>query len=320
VKYLITGGAGFIGSYLAESLIKDGHNVTIIDNLSTGSLKNLNNILNSPLLDFVEGDILELPELGYLISKSDMVFHLAAAVGVELVVKDPVLTIRTNVHGTEKILMAATRKNTPVLITSTSEVYGKSTKQIFSENDDLLIGQPKNSRWSYASSKLLDEFFAMAFFRASKLPVIIVRLFNTVGPRQTGQYGMVVPRFVSKALKGEDIEIYGTGTQTRCFCHVYDTVRALKALPAHKSAYGEVFNIGSTKEISINDLAKLVKKQTKSKSKLVKIPYDKAYETDFEDMMRRVPDISKINSYIGWKPELSLEKIIDDVIESIKND
>jgi len=319
MKYLITGGAGFIGGHLAESLIRDGHNVTIIDNLSTGSLKNIAKIANSHLLDFVEGDILDLPELGYLVSRSDMVFHLAAAVGVELVVKNPVHTIRTNVHGTERILMAAARKNTPVLITSTSEVYGKSTKQIFSEDDDLLIGQPKNSRWSYASSKLLDEFFAMAFFRASKLPVIIVRLFNTVGPRQTGQYGMVLPRFVSRALENKDIEIYGTGTQTRCFCHVHDTVRALKMLSEHKSAYGEVFNIGSTKEISINALAELVKERTKSKSKLLKIPYDEAYEAGFEDMMRRVPNISKINSYIGWQPELSLEKMIDDVIESIKN-
>lgn len=317
MKYLISGGAGFIGGHLAESLINDGHHVTIIDNLSTGSLKNIAKIAKSPLLDFVEGDILDLPELGYLVSKSDMVFHLAAAVGVELVVKDPVHTIRTNVHGTERMLLAASRKNTPILITSTSEVYGKSSKEIFSETDDLLIGQPKNSRWSYASSKLLDEFFGLAFFRAKKLPVIIVRLFNTVGPRQTGQYGMVIPRFVSRALKNENIEIYGSGEQTRCFCHVLDTVRALRALSETKSAYGEIFNIGSTNEISINELASLVKKQTRSSSKIIKIPYEKAYEPGFEDMMRRVPNISKIKSLVAWEPRNNLEKIIDDVVESL---
>ncbi len=318
MRYLITGGAGFIGGHLAESLARDGHHVTVVDNLSTGSVKNLASLKNSPSLDFVEGDILDLPELEYLISRSDMVFHLAAAVGVELVVKDPVLTIETNVHGTERVLRAALRKKTPCLVTSTSEVYGKSMHESFSERDDLLIGQPKNSRWSYACSKLLDEFLAQAYHRSKKLPVAVVRLFNTVGPRQTGQYGMVVPRFISRALSGKDIEIYGDGSQTRCFCHVHDTVRALRGLSGKKSAFGDVFNIGSTDEISICELAARIKKRLKSRSRIVKIPYDKAYEAGFEDMMRRVPDTSKIESLIGWRPALPLDKIIDDVVESLK--
>ncbi len=318
MRYLITGGAGFIGGHLAESLVRDGHHVTVVDNLSTGSAKNLAALKDSPSLDFVEGNILDLPELEYLISRSDMVFHLAAAVGVELVVKDPVLTIETNVHGTERVLRAALRKKTPCLITSTSEVYGKSTHESFSERDDLLIGQPKNSRWSYACSKLLDEFLAQAYQRSKKLPVAVVRLFNTVGPRQTGQYGMVVPRFVSRALSGKDIEIYGDGSQTRCFCHVHDTVRALRGLSAKDSAFGDVFNIGSTDEISICELAARIKKRLKSRSRIVKIPYEKAYEAGFEDMMRRVPDTSKVESLIGWRPALPLDKIIDDVVESLR--
>jgi UDP-glucose 4-epimerase len=266
----------------------------------------------------VEGDILNLPELEYLVSKSDVVFHLAAAVGVELVVKDPVATIETNVHGTERVLRAARRKNTRTLIASTSEVYGKSTKQCFSEEDDLLIGQPKNSRWSYASSKLIDEFLAMACYRSTKLPVIVVRLFNTVGPRQTGQYGMVVPRFIANALAGKDIEIYGSGTQSRCFCHVFDTIRALRALSENTAAIGEVFNIGSTDEISINDLADKIKKRLKSQSNIVHIPYEKAYELGFEDMMRRVPSIQKVNALTEWTHEFTLDKIIDDVVKSLQ--
>jgi UDP-glucose 4-epimerase len=317
MKYLITGGAGFIGGHLAESLIKDGHSVTVIDNLSTGSEKNLSAVADSPNFDFVKGDILNLPELEYLISKSDMVFHLAAAVGVELVVHNPVFTIETNVHGTERVLSGAKRKKTKVLIASTSEVYGKSQKELFSEDDDLLIGPPKHSRWSYASSKLLDEFLGIAYYRSMNMPVIIVRLFNTVGPRQTGQYGMVLPRFVSNALTDKNIEVYGDGAQTRCFCHVADTVRALKYLSANAKAFGEVFNIGGKDEISINALAEKVKDILRSSSKIVHIPYEEAYEKGFEDMRRRVPDTGKINALTGWRTELNLDKTIADVAESL---
>ncbi|HBC85559.1 MAG TPA: nucleoside-diphosphate sugar epimerase [Lentisphaeria bacterium] len=315
MKYLITGGAGFIGSHLAESLLKDGHSVTVIDDYSTGSPENLAAVRTNPRLDVVEGDILNLPELEYLITKSDMVFHLAAAVGVELVVHDPVRTIVTNVHGTERVLRGAERSHTKVLIASTSEVYGKSEKEKFNEDDDLLIGPSTNCRWSYACSKLLDEFFGMAYFRAKKMPIIIVRLFNTVGPRQTGRYGMVLPRFVSKALKNESLQVYGDGEQSRCFCHVNDTVRGICGLAGSSKAVGKVFNIGNTEEISINALAERVVKRLKSKSRIVHIPYEKAYESGFEDMMRRLPDISKIDRTTGWKPAYNLNQIIDSVAE-----
>jgi UDP-glucose 4-epimerase len=275
-------------------------------------------VADSPNFDFVKGDILALPELEYLISKSDMVFHLAAAVGVELVIHDPVLTIETNVHGTERVLSGAKRKKTKVLIASTSEVYGKSQKELFSEDDDLLIGPPKHSRWSYASSKLLDEFLGIAYYRSMNMPVIIVRLFNTVGPRQTGQYGMVLPRFVSNALTDKNIQVYGDGAQTRCFCHVMDTVRALKYLSTNAKAFGEIFNVGGRDEISINALAEKVKDILRSSSKIVHIPYEKAYEKGFEDMRRRVPDTGKINALTGWRTELNLDKTIADVAESLR--
>jgi len=311
MKYLVTGGAGFIGSHLTESLIAEGHHVTVIDDYSTGSPENLATIKDSPSLDIVEGDILNLPELEYLISRSDMVFHLAAAVGVELVVHDPVKTISINVHGTEAVLKGAERKGTKVLLASTSEVYGKSEKKEFSETDDLLIGPPMRSRWSYASSKLLDEFLGMAYYKAQKLPVIIVRLFNTVGPRQTGRYGMVLPRFVSKALAGEPIEVYGDGEQTRCFCHVADTVRALKLLPGADSAVGRVFNIGSTEQVSINGLARRVIERLGSKSQMKHIPYEQAYEPGFEDMLHRFPNIAQMKKMTGWSPVHTLDQIID---------
>ncbi len=319
MKYLVTGGAGFIGSHLVETLLSDGHQVVVIDDLSTGSIDNLAKFADNPNLDFVEGDILNLPELEYLITRSDMVYHLAAAVGVELVVNDPVRTIVTNVHGTERVLKGAVRNNTKTLIASTSEVYGKSEKNAFSEGDDLLIGPSTHSRWSYACSKLLDEFYAMAHFRATKLPVLISRFFNTVGPRQTGRYGMVLPRFVSKALKNEILQVYGDGEQSRCFCHVYDTVRALRALATCNDAVGKVFNIGTTRQCSINELAKMVIARVGSSSKIEHISYEKAYEAGFEDMRRRLPDTSVIKSLIGWEPENSLEKIIDDVATFYKN-
>ncbi|HCE46560.1 MAG TPA: nucleoside-diphosphate sugar epimerase [Lentisphaeria bacterium] len=318
MKYLVTGGAGFIGSHLVESLLKDGHSVTVVDDFSTGSRENLAAVIKNPRLDLVEGDILNLPELEYLITKSDMVFHLAAAVGVELVVHDPVRTIVTNVHGTERVLRGAERSKTKVLIASTSEVYGKSEKVKFNEDDDLLIGPSTNCRWSYACSKLLDEFFGMAYYRAEKMPVVIVRFFNTVGPRQTGRYGMVLPRFVSKALKNEALQVYGDGEQSRCFCHVYDAVRALRLIADCDGAVGKIFNIGNTEEVSMNALAAMVIKRLKSKAKVKHIAYEKAYESGFEDMRRRLPDISKINKATGWKPEHNLSQIIDSVAAYFK--
>lgn len=315
MKYLVTGGAGFIGGHLVESLLADGHEVIVVDDLSTGSLDNLKNVADNPKLDVVEGNILDLPELEYLITRSDMVFHLAAAVGVELVVHDPVRTINTNVHGTEKVLKGAVRQNTKLFIASTSEVYGKSEKESFSETDDLLIGPSTHCRWSYACSKLLDEFYAMAYYRSSQLPVIVTRFFNTVGPRQTGRYGMVLPRFVSKAINNENLQVYGDGEQSRCFCHVLDTVRALRLLAEKDEAIGQVFNIGTRRESSINALAELIIQRLNSSSKTELIPYEKAYEAGFEDMRRRLPDTSKITELTGWEPEHSLEDIIDDVAD-----
>jgi UDP-glucose 4-epimerase len=319
MKFLVTGGAGFIGSHLVESLLKDGHSVTVIDDFSTGSPENLAFAKKKSKLDVVEGDLLKLPELEYLISRSDMVYHLAAAVGVELVVHDPVRTIMTNVHGTERVLKGAERCRTKVLIASTSEVYGKSDKAKFHEGDDLLIGPSTNCRWAYACSKLLDEFFGMAYYRAEKMPILVVRLFNTVGPRQTGRYGMVLPRFVSKALAGEPLLVYGSGTQTRCFCHVSDTVRALRALVGCDEAVGKVFNVGSTEEISMNDLAATVIRRLKSKSAIEHISYEKAYESGFEDMMRRLPDTTAIRNAIGWKPDYNLNQIIDSVADYFRH-
>lgn len=315
MKYLITGGAGFIGGHLVESLLADGHEVIVIDDFSTGSPDNLKNVADNPKLDVVEGNILDLPELEYLITRSDMVFHLAAAVGVELVVHDPVRTITTNVHGTEKVLKGAVRQNTKLLIASTSEVYGKSDKDSFSEKDDLLIGPSTHCRWSYACSKLLDEFFAMAYHRSVNLPIIIARFFNTVGPRQTGRYGMVLPRFVNNALQNKDLQVYGDGEQSRCFCHVLDTVKALRLLADKKEAVGQVFNIGTRRQTSINALAEMVIERVGSQSGIERIPYEKAYEAGFEDMRRRLPDTSKVTGITGWEPQRSLENIIDDVAE-----
>ena len=255
MRCLITGGAGFIGSYLAESLIKRGDEIIIIDDLSTGSIDNLKTVFGNPKLDFIEANILELPALEYIISRCDIVFHLAAAVGVDMVVKDPVHTIRTNVKGTERVLEGALHNKTKMLVASTSEVYGKSTKHVFSEEDDLLIGPPTHSRWSYACSKLLDEFYCTSFYQEYKLPVNIVRFFNTVGPRQTGKYGMVLPRFVQSAIRGEPLNVFGTGKQTRCFCHVKDVVRCLLLL-SEREFNGEIYNIGSNESCSIEESAR----------------------------------------------------------------
>ena len=314
MNYLITGGAGFIGGHLADSLLADGHKAAVIDDLSTGSMQNLAGLD----VKFVKGDVMTAPELENLIEEADTVIHLAAAVGVELVVHDPVRTITTNVRGTERVLELCSKYSKRCVIASTSEVYGKSAKTTFSETDDLLIGPPTHSRWSYASSKLLDEFMLMAFCRDRKLPGTVVRFFNTVGPRQTGQYGMVIPRFVAAALKNEKIRVYGTGEQTRCFCHVADTVRALRKIADSKDAAGEVFNIGSANSISIYGLAERIRERTGSTSEIVLIPYSEAYENGFEDMLHRAPDCSKIKNFCNWKAEISLDKIIDDVAESLR--
>lgn len=314
MRYLVTGGAGFIGGHLTESLLRDGEEVVVIDNFSTGSRRNLAAVESHAGLRVIEGDVVTDAELlEKSVAEADIVIHLAAAVGVELVVRDPVRTITTNVHGTENVLAPAAKYGKRAIIASTSEVYGKSSKPLFSETDDLLIGNPVHSRWSYACSKLLDEFYLMAHCRMSNLPGTVVRFFNTVGPRQTGQYGMVVPRFVAAALAGKPVPVYGDGTQSRCFCHVLDVVRALRGLAVNQDSYGKVYNIGSNRSVSIEELAKLVIERTGSTSAIDRIPYDQAYDKGFEDMMRRAPDTGAIRGLIGWQPEISLETIIDDV-------
>ena len=319
MKYLITGGAGFIGSHLTESLLKDGHRVVIADNFSTSTPDNLRAVANHAALQVEELDVVTSPEqIEKLIKESDCVIHLAAAVGVELVVRDPARTITTNVHGTENVLLPAAKYNKRVIVASTSEVYGKSGNEKFSETDDLLIGSPMNSRWSYACSKLLDEFYLMAFQRSKAFPGTVVRFFNTVGPRQTGRYGMVVPRFVSAALKNETIQVYGDGGQSRCFCHVADVVRALKLLLAAPGSVGQIFNIGSQELISIHDLARRVIQITGSSSQIKFLSYDDAYEQGFEDMRRRYPDTEKLRNLTGWKPEFVLDDIIRDVAGELR--
>ncbi len=320
MDFLVTGGAGFIGSHLTASLLKDGHRVTVIDNFSTGSMDNLAPLERMGGLTVVHGDVVLEPELAAeLVRKAGCVVHLAAAVGVELVVHDPVRTIMTNIRGTENILRPAAEYGKRIIIASTSEVYGKSGKNFFSETDDLLIGNPVRSRWSYACSKLMDEFLLMAYHKQNGLPGTVVRFFNTVGPGQTGRYGMVVPRFTGAALRGEALKVYGDGTQTRCFCHVSDVVRALRLLLPCRESYGRIFNIGSQRSISIEALARLVIQRTGSSSVIEKIPYEQAYENGFEDMMHRAPDISAVSSAVNWHPERSLEEIIDDVAAALKD-
>ena len=314
-KVLITGGAGFIGSHLAEALMAEGKEVSVLDDLSTGSLDNLAALRGHKQFRFTEGSVQDEVAVTRLVAKADFVYHLAAAVGVELVVRRPVHTLEDNVRGAENVLTAAAKRGVSVLVTSTSEVYGKSDKASFREDDDLLIGPPKFARWGYACSKLLDEFLALAYWREKELPVYIVRLFNTVGPRQTGQYGMVVPRFVQAALRGEPIVIHGDGKQSRCFCHVSDVVQALVALPRYPQAVGQIYNVGSTEEVTILELAQRVKSFTKSRSDLQFIPYDEVYAKDFEDMRRRVPSIEKIRLLTGWQPTKSLDEIIRQTAE-----
>ena len=309
-RVLITGGAGFIGSHLAETLVAQGKEVFVIDDLSTGSEANIAGLRDHPRFRFIHSSVRESRELTRVVEKVDFIYHLAAAVGVELVVKSPVYTIEDNVRGTEDVLAAAAKRGVGMLLTSTSEVYGKSERDCFREDDDLLIGPPTFGRWSYACSKLLDEFLALAYWREKRLPVIVVRLFNTVGPRQTGRYGMVLPRFVRAALLDEPILIHGDGKQTRCFCHVSDVVRALVELPGQERSIGQAYNVGSTEEVTILELARRVKMLTESRSELRLIPYDQAYAKGFEDMRRRVPSIEKIYQLMGWRPTKTLDEIL----------
>ncbi len=315
MKILITGGAGFIGSHLAEQLLKKGHTVFVLDNLSTGSMDNVKHLLDNKRFIFTHGSVLNKSDLIPLIKRVDQIFHLAAAVGVKLVTDKPLESMITNVDGTKNILELAELKNIPVLLTSSSEVYGKSDQLPFKEDSDRKYGSVYNERWGYALSKALDEFLGMSFWRERRLPVVIVRLFNTVGPGQTGRYGMVVPRFVGSALAGSPITVYGTGEQTRAFCHVDDIVGALIKLINCRKAYGEVVNLGSTEVISINDLAKKVKSITKSKSSVVHVAYKDAFNETFEDMLSRVPDIAKAKKLIGYKPRYNLDEILVSVAE-----
>jgi UDP-glucose 4-epimerase len=315
MRVLITGGAGFVGSHLAEALLQRGDDVFVLDNLSTGSIDNITHLKGTPRFDYTIDTVANEPLLAELIDRADVVVHLAAAVGVKLIVEQPVHTIETNVHGTEVVLKLANKKKKLVLIASTSEVYGKSTTVPFTEDADLVLGPTSKHRWAYACSKLIDEFLALAYWKERKLPVIVVRLFNTVGPRQTGQYGMVIPNFVRQALAGQPITVFGDGTQSRSFTYVGDVVWALIALINEPRAVGEVFNIGNGNEITIDDLAKKVKAMTASTSEIVRIPYDQAYESGFEDMPRRVPDVTKINRLVGYKPTVELDETLDRVIE-----
>jgi len=313
VRYLITGGAGFIGSHLAERLLEQGDTVVLLDNLSTGSMENIRHLKGSGNLQYHLDGIENQQLLAELVDDADVIFHFAAAVGVKLIVESPVRTIETNVNGTQKILEAASKKKKLVLLASTSEVYGKNTNVPFHEDADLVLGPTTKGRWSYAASKALDEFLALSYWKEKKQPVIVVRFFNTVGPRQTGRYGMVLPNFVKRALANEPIEVYGDGQQSRCFCDVRDTVEALLRLVPLESAIGEVTNIGNIEEITIENLARLVKQRTESSSPIHFIPYDKAYEPGFEDMMRRVPCIDKLYSLTNFRPQTSLVEIIDRV-------
>ncbi len=318
MKAFITGGAGFIGSHLAERLLDDGHDVSVLDNLSTGSIDNIASLKGRSGFSYTIDSVTNEPLLAELIDSSDVVFHLAAAVGVKLIVEQPVHTIETNVHGTEVVLKHANKKKKLVFIASTSEVYGKSADVPFREAADLVLGPSAKHRWAYACSKLIDEFLALAYWKEKKLPVIIVRLFNTVGPRQTGQYGMVLPTFVRQALAGHPITVFGDGTQSRSFTYVGDVVDALVSLATNPRAVGEVFNIGNMGEVSISDLAARVKQMAGSCSPIHYVPYDQAYEAGFEDMPRRVPDISKIRALVGYEPKMQLDDIIRSVIEHMR--
>lgn len=313
-RFLITGGAGFIGSHLAEALLEQGHVVAVVDDLSTGRLENIAHLLPHERFHFARASITDAIVMDRLASQSDVIVHLAAAVGVKLIVEHPVHTIETNIMGTEAVLKSALRYGCRTLIASTSEVYGKGSKVPFAEEDDVLLGPTSRSRWAYAASKMVDEFLGLAYQREFGLPVVIMRFFNTVGPRQTGRYGMVIPRFVRQALRGEPITVYGDGEQSRCFCDVSDVVQAIIGLAFHPDAPGRVYNIGSTEETTINALAQRVRALAESQSPIVHIPYEQAYAEGFEDMQRRVPDITRIHTLLGWSPKLGLDDMLRRVI------
>ncbi len=318
MKTLITGGAGFIGSHLSEQLLKEGHEVYVIDDLSTGSIDNIEHLKERKGFHYVIDTIMNAPVLAELVDKCDTIYHLAAAVGVMLIVESPVRTIETNVKGTEEVLKHANKKKRKVVIASTSEVYGKSTQKKFREDGDLVLGATTKGRWSYACSKALDEFLGLAYWKEKKLPTVVVRFFNIVGPRQTGRYGMVIPRFVKQALNNKPITIFGDGKQSRCFAHVNDAVNALAMLGQIDEAVGEVINLGNDEEITIEALAIKVKELANSQSEIQYISYDDAYEEGFEDMQRRVPDLTKIKKLIKYNPKHTLDGIIKDVIDYYK--
>ena len=319
MRALITGGAGFIGSHLAEALLNAGHEVDVIDNLSTGSIRNISHLKAQPKFKYVIDTLTNEPVLAELIDRNDVIFHFAAAVGVKLIVEQPVHTIETNVHGTEVVLKHANKKKKLVFIASTSEVYGKNLDVPFREDADLVMGATVKHRWAYACSKAIDEFLALAYWKERGLPVVVVRFFNTVGPKQTGQYGMVLPNFARQALAGEPITVFGDGTQSRSFTYVSDVVDCLMKLMKEKKAIGEVFNIGNRQEVTILKLAEMVKAQARSQSTIVFIPYDKAYEAGFEDMPRRVPDLTKIHGLVGYEPTVQLHETIDKVLEYFRS-
>lgn len=321
MKALITGGAGFVGSHLAEALLAQGHEVHVIDNLSTGSIENIEHLKGHERFHYTIDSIMNEPVLAELVDRVEVVFHLAAAVGVRLIVESPVNTIETNVHGTERVLKLANKKRKKVLLTSTSEVYGKANVVPFREDGDLVMGPTTKGRWSYACSKAIDEFLALAYHKERRLPVVVARLFNTVGPRQTGRYGMVVPGFVKQALLGHPLTVYGDGTQTRCFTFVSDVVGQLVALAQDERAVGEVFNIGNDREeVTILELARRVKERSGSRSPIELVPYERAYEEGFEDMLRRVPDLSKLRALTGYEPRVLLDEVIDRVIAYFTQD
>ncbi len=315
---LITGGCGFIGSHLAELLLDQGEKVVVLDNLSTGRFDNIRHLVDRPSFSYIIADLADEAVLADAVGRADTIYHLAAAVGVELIVRDPVHTIETNIEGSGKVLKLAARRGKRVLLTSTSEVYGKGVRVPFSEDDDTLFGPTSKSRWSYAFSKAVDEFLALAYHEAQGLPVVVVRLFNTVGPRQVGHYGMVVPRFIDQALRGGPITVYGDGEQSRCFCHVGDIVPALHALVNCKAAEGKVVNLGSDEETTINQLAERVRAKIGRDLPIQRIPYDEAYRPGFEDMRRRAPCTDRARELIGFRPQRSLDDILDDMIEWAK--
>jgi UDP-glucose 4-epimerase len=316
LRYLITGGAGFIGSHLADHLVGRGDDVVALDDLSTGSSANIVHLEDDPRFRFVRGTILDHPSVAELVADADVIVHLAAAVGVKLIIERPLESLLTNIRGTEIVLDTAASAGRTILITSTSEIYGKNASGPLQEDADRILGSPFKARWSYSTGKAVDEILARAYWRDRGVPTIVARLFNCVGPRQTGEFGMVLPRFARQALAGEDLTVYGDGEQRRCFCHVFDAVAALVALLDHPGAVGDVFNVGAPYELSINDLARTIVDRVGSTSRIVHIPYEDAYEEGFEDMERRVPDLTKIRELTGWRPALGLDRIVADVVES----